>query len=440
MNRLARSFVITLGALVVLALASCSAGGGKVTLTVWDTGLLGKTLEDGKPDMAKSFLDQAAADFTKENPNIEVKVVQQGGDITANNAQFQAASIAKTGPDLRVQYPGGGVLSYGSFFVDLNGKLDATTIESMTGWNTVREGYKPDGKLWAMPYGAGLYFTVFENRAMVSAAGLDPDKFPTTWEEMLANGKTIKAKTGKNGFFVADLEGYVGAWVVGGLLGGELGETVSTDMFNGTTAVNDAAMVKVYKAWADFGASGLTNPDGGTLTNGESTAGFVQEKGAYYIVGSWENGNMQDKFGPTKVSTFFLPMLAGAKNPTAVAGGPQVAVSITNYSKHQDEALLFLKYLARPEIQDKYVALNQTESSNHIKGNPALLTNSFLRTQAEQLKAMKPVVYPFDNVMPQPVIDLFYKMNAAVFLGKVTPQEAADQLEAANKAEIANRK
>lgn len=407
-------------------------------LLIWDTGLLGKTLEGGAPDMDKSFLDRAAKDFMAENPGLTVKVVQQGGDISANSAQFQAASIAGNGPDIRIQYAGGPTLSFADFFADLNGVFDQETIDAMSGWNTVRKNYDANGELLGMPYGSGLYFLVFSNDKILKEAGIDPSVAPKTWEEMLANGEKVKAATGKNAFWAANLEGYVGAWAVGALLGGELGEQASTDMYLGKVPVNDPAMVKVYQAWQDLGKSGLTNPDAGSVSNGESTAGFVQGKGAYYLVGSWENGNMDKEFG-NDVSWFYIPMLEGAKYPEAVAGGPSVAVSITNYAKNPEAAKAFLRYLAQPEVQDEYVRLNQTEGSNNKNADTSVITNRLLREQAEGLKTKTPVVFPFDSVMPQSVIDLFYRVNASTFLDKTTPQDAADQLQAANEKEIADR-
>ncbi len=407
-------------------------------LVVWDTGLLGKTLEGGAPDMEKSFLDQQAKKFMELHPGLTVKVVQQAGDISANSAQFQAASIAGNGPDIRIQYAGGPTLSFADFFTDLSDVFPQETYDAMSGWNTVRKNYDPAGELLGMPYGSGLYFTVFSNDKMLKEAGLDPASPPKTWEEMLANGKIVKEKTGKNAFWMANLEGYVGAWAVGALLGGELGEQASTDMYVGKVPVNDPAMVKVYQAWSDIGASGLTNPDAGSVSNGESTAGFVQGKGAYYLVGSWENGNMDKEFGKD-ITSFYIPMLAGAKYPTAVAGGPSVALSITNYAKNPDAAKEFLRYLSQPDVQDEYVSLNQTEGSNNKNGDPSVITNRLLQEQAIGLKDRTPVVFPFDSVMPQSVIDLFYRVNASTFLGKTSAQDAADQLQAANEKELADR-
>ena len=275
-----------------------------------------------------------AVKFEEANPGVDITVVQQGGDITTNGAQFQAASIAGNGPDIRIQYAGGPTISFADFFTDLEPYLTPEIIDSMAGFNVNREGFKPDGRMLGMPYGAGNMFTVFANNEMLVAAGLDPAAPPQTWEELMANGQQILDTTGQVPFWVANLEGYVGAWVVSALAGGELGETIFTRMYTGEVPINDPAMVKVYEKWAEFGASGLTNPDAGQVSNGDSTAGFVQGKGAYYIVGSWENNNMIENFGDN-VSTFFIPMLEGAAYPKMGAGGPEIALSITEYSEQQ---------------------------------------------------------------------------------------------------------
>ena len=39
--------------------------------------------------------------------------------------------------------------------------------------------------------------------------------------------------------------------------------------------------------------------------------------------------------------------------------------------------------------------------------------------------------------MPQSVIDLFYRLNATVFTGQTTPEDAVAQLQAAYEAEMA---
>ena len=415
------------GGLVACAPAEDS---GPVELLIWDTGLLAKTNEDGSA-ADNSFLDTAAAMYMEENPDVTIKIQQQGGDISTNAAQFEAASIAGNGPDIRIQFTGGPTLSFSDFFVDLSDTFDQSIMDDMTGWNTVRADYEPDGALYGMPYGSGTYFTVFVNHALVEAAGMDPLEVPGTWEEMIAMGEEYKEKSGgQNPFWIANLEVYVGAWVIGALAGGELGPDGFTAQYRGDIPIDSPEMIKAYQAWADLYASGLTNPDAGEVSNGDSTAGFVQGKGAYYIVGMWEDVNMNDAFGD-QVSSFFIPVLDGAAYPSVAAGGPVQALSITNYSKHQEEAKDFLRFLAQPAIQDMYVEMTQVEPSNSRSADPSVIQNPLLQAQAEQLKEVGDLIYPFDNVMPQAVIDLFYRVNASVFLGTTTPEDAVQQLQQA---------
>jgi ABC-type glycerol-3-phosphate transport system substrate-binding protein len=442
MERTSRS--IALAAVLLTGLTACSSadgggGSGDQTLLVWDTGILG--LENGSEDVENSFIDRMAADFEEANPGVDIEVVRQsGGDITANSAQFQAASIAGDGPDVRIQFAGGPTTSFSEFFTDLEPLLTPEIIDSMAGIDVNREDFSPDGRLVGMPYGAGNLFTVFQNHAVLEEAGLDPADSPQTWEELVANGQQVVDRTDKNGFWAANLEGYVGAWMISALVGGQLGESAFTQMYAGEIPVDDPAMVEAYQAFAAWGASGLVNPDAGQVANSDSTAGFVDGSSAYYLVGSWENQAMLDAFGEEGVSSFFIPTLEGSPYPNIGAGGPEIAISVTEYSEKKELAGEFLRFLAQPENQDVFVELFQTQGSNHVEGDPSKIENPLLREQIEQLgEATDGVVFAFDSVMPQATIDLFYRLNAAVFLGTTTPEDAVAQLAASYEQEIANQ-
>ncbi|CAI9393008.1 ABC transporter substrate-binding protein [Microbacterium sp. T2.11-28] len=427
-----------IGSLVACAPAEETQSGDR-ELVIWDTGILGRTLESGEADLENSFIDQMAAKFEEENEGVTVTVVQQGGDISANSAQFQAASIAGDGPDIRVQYAGGPTISFAEFFEPLEPYLTPEIIESMSGFNVNREGFSADGAILGMPYGAGNMFTVFGNNAILEEAGIDPAEPITSWEQLVENGQQVVDRTDKNGFWMANLEGYVGAWIISALVGGELGESAFTQMYAGEIPVDDPAMVKAYEAYAELGQSGLANPDAGQVSNGESTAGFVNGSSAYYIVGSWENNNMVDAFGDD-VSVSLIPMLEGAAYPKMAAGGPEIALSMTNYSQNKELAGEFLQFLAEPANQDQFVKLYQTQASNHRDADASLIENPLLQQEFTLLQeATDGIVFAFDSVMPQATIDLFYRVNAGVFLGSITPEDAVRQLADSYQAEIANQ-
>ncbi|GAB3918381.1 ABC transporter substrate-binding protein [Microlunatus endophyticus] len=441
MRRLRTAVAVLTVATLAASAAACSSsksGGGTSadapqTVLIWDTGLLGKTNDNGSAK-SDSFLHQAASNFHATHKNITIKIVEQGGDISANAAQFKAASIAGNGPDIHIQYTGGPTLSFSKYFVDLSEVLGKDTLSQFNGLNTVRKNYEPSGSLLALPYGSGTYFTVWYNKKLLKQAGLDPDYQPTSWQDLISEGQKYHTATGKPAFYVADLEGYVGAWVVAALAAGNLGSTAFTDQYSGKTKINTPAMQQAYTTWSNFFKTGLINKDAGEVSNGDADQGFIQGKAPIYFSGTWGDVGMYQKF-KDNVGWSFIPMEQDAKFSDVAAGGPQVAISVTNYSKHQAAAEEFVKYLAEPKTQDLYVKLGQTEGSSNKQGDTSVIKNPLLKQQAEKLKTTQTIVYPFDNVMPQSVIDLYYRLDASTFLGKTTPQSAVQQLQAALDAE-----
>ena len=207
------------------SLVGCSSSDEALSgeLLIWDTGILGKDATDD-PYADKAFLNQMGVEFEEANPGVKVTIVQQGGDISTNAAQFQAAAIAGTGPDIRVQYAGGPTTSFADFFEDLGPLIPAETLDAMAGQYVNREGFSSTGRLLGMTYGAGNLFVVFQNADVLKEAGIDPSVKPATWEALMANAKQITDKTDKNGFYTGNLEGYPGAWFISNMVGGELGQ------------------------------------------------------------------------------------------------------------------------------------------------------------------------------------------------------------------------
>lgn len=435
--KLQRIGAVVAAGTLALGLAACAPGEGaddSTTLTVWDPGLLTKKTDDGAV-ADNSFLDIAVDQFEKDNPGVTVDVVTLSGDISKDAAQFQAASIAGNGPDVRIGYTGGNTVDYADFLQDLDGVFSEETMSDLSGWNTVRAGYADDGALLGLPYGGGSYFYVFYNKVLAEQAGIDMSTPPTTWEDMIALGEQAKGKIGDAvPFWTPNQEGYVGAWVMAALVGGELGSSAFTDMYNGDIPLTDPAMVKAYEAYSKLYSLGLTNPDAGSIGNSEQLTGFVQGKGLFMVSGAWENGALEEAMGED-AGVFPIPTLAGSAYPSALAGGPNVSVSITNYSEHKDLAEQFLQYLAEPATIDMYVELFQTEPSNSASADTSVITNYYLKSEAEYVSTSDAVVYPFDNVMPQSVIDLFYRLNATVYTGQTTPEDAVSQLQEAYEAE-----
>jgi raffinose/stachyose/melibiose transport system substrate-binding protein len=399
---------------------------GKVELTFWDSLFFG--IEDQSTPKSQWFITQALEKFQAANPNITINHVEQSSDIATYDQVLQAANLARNGPDVLTHFAGGGILSYAKFLQPLDQYFTKAEMDQLTGWDSVREDFKADGPIVAVPYGAGSYFEVMYNTDLLGKAGIDPktQEWPTTWEDLLALGQKIK-DAGATPFVIGEQQGYTGAWVMATLVGGQIGTKGFFDMRSGALPINDPSMVNGYANYKLLYDRGLVNGGAGSLTNDEGQQRFLQGEGALFIQGGWFNKQAVAGFGD-KVGNFPIPTLKGAPHAGAIAGGPNVSMAITNYSQKKDAAVTFLKFMLRPEIIDLYVAAGQVEPSNHKDANLDVIKNPLLRNQAEWLKKRE-TIYPFDNIMPQAINDLFYRTNASVFTGRLTPQQGADQLQ-----------
>jgi ABC-type glycerol-3-phosphate transport system substrate-binding protein len=165
----------------------------KVTISVDCEPPITKTAE------RKEWLDDIAS-FNKIYPN--VTIVSKDASPCEQPAPYAAQLKAGTQTD-----------TFYSYFTDLQAVLDAgqgaditkyvntTTVPVLNDIDpSVMSVAKDGGKLYGLPtsnYKMGLIY----NRKLFTAAGLDPDKPPTTWEEIATDAKAIaKLGNGVNGY------------------------------------------------------------------------------------------------------------------------------------------------------------------------------------------------------------------------------------------------
>lgn len=397
-----------------------------VTVVFWDNLF---AVVEGAP-REEQFIFRAIDQFQAENPGIIIERIHQAPDLGTFDNLLRAASIAGNGPDLITQFAGGGLLSFAPFLEPLDSYFSEEEISQLVGWDSVREDFQPDGRLLGVPYGAGSYFAVYYNRELMEQAGIDMENFtpPATWEEFIALLQQVK-DAGIQPLAIGEQEGYTGAWVMATLVGGLMGPEGFFQMRSREVPINSPEWVTAYEAYQSLYELGLTNPDAGSTPSGEGQLMFTQGQAAMWIQGGWANLDINNVFGEN-AGLFPIPTLAGSVYPGGIAGGPNIALAVMNYAQHKPEAVEFIKFLLRPEILDMYVQYSQVEPSNHLQADPSVIQNPLLQAQAELLLDGN-TIYPFDNIMPQEINAMFYRLNAAVFIGQMTPQEAADQLQAA---------
>jgi multiple sugar transport system substrate-binding protein len=132
-----------------------------------------------------------------------------------------------------------------------------------------------DGNLYGAPYTFSTP-TIFYNADIFKAAGLDPDKPPTNWDEVRKYGQQIKDKTGKPAIVVTDLP-QAFDWVVQSVINSNGGTTISADKKKAT--FNEAPAIEALEMWQGLVKDGI-NPK---LTGADATAAFTSGNLAMYM-------------------------------------------------------------------------------------------------------------------------------------------------------------
>lgn len=281
MHRRTRWFSVAAGLAVgALALAGCSSGassgggtaaGKDVTVEIWN--YWDGANADAFDAMVKTYDEQT------DGVTITTATIPNADFLT----KLRASASSKTLPTIAIgdlvwvpQINQIGTLA------DLKGLLPSDVLSDV---NPALVSFGSiDDKQVSVPVSANNLAFMY-NRTLYTQAGLDPDKPPTTWDEVLSTGKTILEKTGKPGYELFTQAGDSGeglTWNFQVNLWQAKGEFLTSD--NSAAAFNTPAGKKALQYWVDLIQSGVS-PYGawGAFEKGEAAA--AQE--GSWMVGIW---------------------------------------------------------------------------------------------------------------------------------------------------------
>ena len=432
-----------LAAALLASLAACSSSsgpataGGKPTITIWNDALAVGSC--GVP-AADSFLTKGVNLFLKTNPGFNVKITQVACDASpAFNTLLKSSEVAGTTPDIAQLYVGGQVIQNGQYLVPLNSYLSKSFINSLTGWKYVTDGYqsKPGGKIYAVPYGAGYWYFVYYNKAMLARAGITNPQ-PTTWAGLIAIAQKLKAK-GITPFAIGEKEGYVGAWTQDALISALVGDAGVLKMYSGAQSLDSPTMIEPYTAWHQLFADGLTNSDAPSLTYSSGIANFAAGKAAMNLTGGFYNNQFMKGLG-SNVGLFPIPALPGSKFPKSLSGGPNNAYVIFKTSKYVADDIKLIKFLTSLKVQE--LSVNELgQLPNNVSFTPSASFQAQQPLLTAQYKYINVDHYSlgeaFDNIMPGTICSYWYQTNSAVFGGTLSPSSAASSMQSQMKNYLA---
>jgi multiple sugar transport system substrate-binding protein len=377
----------------------------------------------------QDVLDEAIAAFEAENPNIKVEqTVVSWGEA---HSQFMISMAAGVAPDMAMMGGSWAVEFYlMGAFAPAGDSLPADFGDQF--YPTALEAIQFDGELYGVPW-EGATWGFFYRTDLFEAAGLDPNKPPTTWQELLEYSQKLTVDEDGNGEpeqwgLVFPAAGWEPddyflpfAWQADCEVAKEVeGRWVSTlDEPNCREALQFYYdLVHTYK---------VTPSSIVDFTWEEAKNAFVFGDAAMMFNGMWVIGTLQDT--APELDGLWATALnpAGPRGTFGALGYPNT-VNVTAQSKHQAEAYKFLAFLhsGSPSWVDKYAM--------------AHASLNWTKAYAETEFSKDPLVAPFVEAMNyghyRPFAPGYEKFRQSYFnpalqalvLDEITPEEVAPEL------------
>jgi multiple sugar transport system substrate-binding protein len=307
---------------------------------------------------------QACADaFTKQNPNITIKISQQGWGAywDALTTGFAAGTAPDVFTDHLSKYAQ--FLNEGLLF-DIQPMVTADSV-NLKQYVEDPELWVKDGKRYGLPKDWDT-IAVFYNVAMLQKAGIDPSEMKTwTWNPQ--DGGTFQQivakltidKNGKNGLDPAfDKNNVVQYGYVAGAGDPGSGGQTEWSAFAGSTGFRltdkpwatafnygDPNLIATLQWWADLRNVKGFAPNSNAMSGSDNRAIFKAGQAAMTTDGSWEINDLTQ--GLTfKSGIGMLPAGPAGKVVSPING---LSDAIWSGTKHPTEALKWVKFLASPD-------------------------------------------------------------------------------------------
>ena len=347
------------------AAASPSASHKPVTITVG-------VLRPGATQEAADALNLQINEFQTKYPWITI----QSEEYNWTAPTFTAALAAGTLPDVfTIPFTDGKGLIAQHQIVNIDARVRALPYVDKFNKNVLVNGQDADGKIWAVPtqaYGMSLTY----NRTLFTQAGLDPEKPPTTWDEVKADAKIIADKTHLAGFAEMATQN-TGGWQLTTMtyaLGGRM-ETVGSDGKVTATLTNPATKSALKflhdLRWGDNSMGSTFDYAWGTINQAFAAGqiGMFTGGSDLYTAMVQNNSLKPDDYGVTTIP------LASDASAGVLGGGTLAAVNVNTTEDQRDAAVTWIDwyYMNKLLTQDGAVAdAKALQANNQPVGVPAL--------------------------------------------------------------------
>jgi sn-glycerol 3-phosphate transport system substrate-binding protein len=306
------------------------------------------------------IIDGLAADFEKENPGIKVKPIYAGTyqetivkALTAHKAGDPPVTSVLLSTDMFTLIDEDAIVPIDSVATSAEDKawlksfFPAFMMNSQTG-----------GRTWGVPFQRSTV-VLYWNKELFKEAGLDPNKPPATWAEMLAYAQKLTKR---------DASGNTTQWGIQVPSSGFpywLFQGFTTQ--NGVELMNAAGdttyydkpeVIEALQFWVDLGRKHRVMPQG-VVEWGTTPRDFFERK----IAMMWTTtGNLTNVKNNAKFD-FGVAMLPAGKRRGSPTGGGNFYIFKKSTPQQQQAAIRFIRWITSPEraaqwgIDTGYVAV-----------------------------------------------------------------------------------
>lgn len=309
------------------------------------------------------IVDGMAEEFNKENPGITVKPVYTGS-YQDTTTKIQAAVQGKTPPDVAVM-----LSTELHTMMDMNAILPLDEFIAKDGGNEYVKDFFPgflansqvDGKTYSIPFQRST-IVLYYNKAAFKEVGLDPEKPPTTWDEMAE----YAAKLTKDGRWGIEIPSSGFTYWMYQALALQNGKNLMTE--DGKKVFFDTPEnVEALQYWVDLAKKHKAMPEG-VIEWATVPSDFLEGKTAmmFHTTGNLTNVKNNAKFD------FGVAFLPAKKNYASPTGGGNFYMFKGTDAKKQEAAWKFIRFMTEPKraaqwsIDTGYVATRKSAYEEEI--------------------------------------------------------------------------
>jgi len=369
------------------------------------------------------IVEGMVADFHKEHPGIKVKPIYSG-NYSETMAKTMTAIKGGNPPDLAV------ILSINIFtLIDndaiiciqdlavskedkvwLNGFYPAFMLNSMYG-----------GKIWSVPFQRSTG-VLYYNKELFKKAGLDTEKPPKTWDEMVDYAKKLTKRDANGNVTQWGIEipsTTAPFWLFGGMAIQNGVNLMNQD--GNETYFDDPKVIEALQWWVDMTKVDKVMPQG-LIEWGTLRQDFLEQKAAmiWHSTGNLTSVKKQAKFD------FGVAMLPGKVRQGSPTGGGNFYIFKSTVGEKRDAAHTFIKWMSQPERAAEWCI-----KTGYVGTSPAAWETKALR---DYVASFPPAAVGRDQLtlakaelsthQSERIVKLLNDAIQAALTGKKTPEES----------------